>query len=415
MAAQSLREVGELLAAKRAEVRDIIGKATDHSGELKMDQAGVDNLRQRNEELKDIGEKFDAMREAEAIRTAAFADQEATEEKGERGGSGYRETVPSGDRDSGAPSKGRHLASMIAASKGLQQFQAGEVKSYQITMTAAETKTLLTLGDINVQADRRPGIVPSAQAFQTVTDLMRSGTTSGNSLEYYEETTLTNNAAETAEGAAKPESALGFTLRTDPIRKIATWIPVTDEVLADGERLRSYIEGRLRFMVIKRREQQVLTGSGIAPNLLGILNRTGIQTVAKGTDPVFDAILKAMVLIQTTGDAQPNGIILNPTDWQDLMLTRTADGLYILGNPGDGQAAPRLWGASVRSVPAMTLNTGLVGDFTMAEFVVREGLTVTASSEHSTYFVENKVAILAEERVGLQVDRPAAFATVTGI
>lgn len=51
----------------------------------------------------------------------------------------------------------------------------------------------------------------------------------------------------------------------------------------------------------------------------------------------------------------------------------------------------------------------------MAEFVVREGLTVTASTEHSTFFIENKVALLAEERVGLQVDRASAFCLVTGI
>lgn len=312
----SLRELGEQLAAKRTQVREIV---TTHTveGELKMNQATVEDLRARNAELKEIGERYDAMKEAEEVRKSSFIE----EEKGERfAGGDFRQSVAGG---AAVANQGRTLKEMIVASEGFKRFQAGEVKKYQIHFTPEETKTLLTLGDITPQADRRMDIVSSAQAYSPVTDLMRQGTTTSNALEYYEETIFTNNAAETAEGATKPESALDFTLRTDPIRKIATWIPVTDEVLSDNARLESYIRGRLRFMVIKRREQQVLIGDGIAPNLLGIELRSGIQNQAKGTDPVFDAVLKAMVKVQTTGDAMPNGIIMHPNDWADLRLTRT--------------------------------------------------------------------------------------------
>jgi HK97 family phage major capsid protein len=71
---------------------------------------------------------------------------------------------------------------------------------------------------------------------------------------------------------------------------------------------------------------------------------------------------------------------------------------------------------TVRQTTGITEGTGLVGAFRpYAEVLRREGITITLSTEHSTYFVENKVAILAEERLALAVYRPSAFATVTGI
>jgi HK97 family phage major capsid protein len=50
-----------------------------------------------------------------------------------------------------------------------------------------------------------------------------------------------------------------------------------------------------------------------------------------------------------------------------------------------------------------------------AEVFRRSGIQITVSTEHSTYFIENKVAILAESRLTLAVYRPTAFCTVTGI
>jgi HK97 family phage major capsid protein len=404
----TLREATEKLGAKRRELADLLAsKKVD--GEYKMSVADVDDVRQRREEIDDLAVKQQQMQEIESV-----GKQYEGESKG-------REIVPGSDQK-GAPQNREHqrqvrsIGEVLDASEGYKAFRAGRAKGFTVELGDLETKTLLTLSDITPVADRRAGVVPMALPYRSVSDLMLDGSTDGNTLEYYEETTFTNNAAEVAEGASKPESALDFTLRTDAVRKIATWIPATDEVLADNAQLRSYIEERLRFMVIKRREQQLISGDGTAPNISGILDRTGIQTQAKGADPTFDAIMKAMTLVRYTADAEPTGLVMHPNDWQDLVLTRTADGVYILGNPGETMASMRLWGLDVRVVPAMTENTGLVGAFRpYAQIFRRGGLTVTASTEHSTYFTENKVAILAEERLGLAVYRPAAFATVTGI
>jgi hypothetical protein len=298
----------------------------------------------------------------------------------------------------------------------------GEVVLFEIesedevdALVDAGVKATVTLLDISPQATRLPNIVPSAQNRITVSDLMAQGTMDGNTISYYEETTFTNAAVETAEGVAKPESTLDFTERTEPARKIPTWIPVTDEALEDNRQLRSYIEGRLMFMVRQREEQQLIVGDGTAPNISGILDRSGIQTQAKGVDPTPDAFFKAFTKVQVTGDADPDGFVIHPNDWQDVRLLRTADGIYIFGAPND-EVAVRMWGYPGRVTTGITENTGLVGAFrTMSQVFRRSGLRVVASTEHASFFIENKVALLAETRLALAVYRPAAFCQVTGI
>lgn len=369
-----------------------------------MDAEDVKRARELDAELNAKQAAYEDLQQVEALQRQFAATPDG------------QEPPAAGDGQPVKNSEPWSVAKMLRESKAYQQFQQARAGTAVMEIPAAEAKALLTLGNIAPQANRQPGILTSAQDETTVADLVLPGTaTTGAPLSYFEETTFTNAAAETAEGTAKPEAALGFTERTDPFRKIAVWIPATTEVLADNAQLQSYIEGRLRFMVNRRLEAEVLNGNGAAPNLLGITNRTGLQTQAKGTDPTPDAFYKAMTLLRVNAQAEPTAHVIHPTDWQDVKLLRTADGIYIWGSPAD-TGPDRLWGLPVRVTPMQTLNTGLTGAFRpFAQLFQIGGITVTVSTEHSTFFVENKVAILAEIRAALAVYRPAAFATVTGI
>ena len=140
-----------------------------------------------------------------------------------------------------------------------------------------------------------------------------------------------------------------------------------------------------------------------------------MQTQAKGSDPVPDAIHKGITKVKVTGRAMPNAVIMHPNDWQDVRLLRTTDGIYIWGSPSE-TGEPRIWGLRVVESDAQTENTAVVGDFAnYSLFVVRRGIEVKVSDSHSDYFVKGKQAVRAGMRAATVWLRPEAFCKITGI
>ena len=271
-----------------------------------------------------------------------------------------------------------------------------------------------------------PQYLPGIQSVQfkrlVVADLIAPGTADSNTIIYMVETAFTNAAAPVAEGAAKPESALTFDQKTDPVSKIAHWLPVTEEMLEDVSAIRSYIDARLRLGISLAEEDQLLNGNGTPPNIMGIMNRSGLATAvarnAGATPPETnaDAILRQVTAIATTSFVYPDGIVVNPANWFAIQTSKDNNGQYFGGGPFSSLPTTSLWGIPVAPTPSIVANTALVGAFgTMAQFFRRGGVRVEASNSHQDFFIKNLVAIRAEERGALAVYRPGAFGKVTGL
>lgn len=261
---------------------------------------------------------------------------------------------------------------------------------------------------------RSPLVVLSGQIRPTVADYISSYQTTNSIVKWMEETTFTNAADTVAEGGSKPEGASAFTERSATVEKIAVWVPVTEEQLEDVPGVQNLLEDRLTLMLKIKEESQLLTGDGSTPNIRGLLNGSSIQTQAKGSDEVQDAIFKGMTKVRWTAYAEPNLIIMHPNDWQSIRLATDDNGRYIWGDPylaGDD----RLWGKPVLVTPSETENTALVGDFMYCRIARRTGVRVKISDSHSDYFIKNKLAVLVEERLALEIHRSDAFCKVTGI
>lgn len=413
MAFPALKEKEDALAAKRKELADIFAQAGQEMDLTKVksikgttvDKAA--HIRKLNDEQTELGKEVDDLR---AVQKAAERTRVANE-RGVDDGSG--ETGSDYGPRAGARPATKSFGQLFVESVA---YKGKEGKVGPLATIDVELKTLMTTtAGWDPEETRTGRMVEFATRPLQVAQIIPTTETTQGAVPYMEETTFTNNAAEVAEGGTYGEAALAYTEQMSTVRKIGTFLPVTDEQLEDEPRIRGIIDNRLGFMVRQRLDSQILVGNGTAPNLRGVLNVVGIQTQAKGTDPTPDAVYKAIVKVEVTGQALADVVVMHPNDWQDIRLLRTADGLYIWGNPSD--AGPeRIWGLRVVRAQALTENTGLVGDFgNFSELAVRRGVDVQISNSHSTYFVEGKQAIRADIRVALVIYRPAAFCQITGI
>lgn len=406
-----LAQKREALLQKQKSLREVLAEAKDPSGNLNLDRIKsiTGTVEQKQQHIRKLNEEC-----SELGRTCEIL---AIEEK----------TVELAGRIDGlmegpyAPGAGlKSLGELYTQSPSFKTRSRGSLGAQYTAdldpraWLAEQKATMATSAGWAPQAIRSGVVVPIATRPVQILDLLPMAETSQATVVYMAESTLTSGAAETAEASAYAQSTLVLTETTSPVRKIATFLPTTDEQLDDVPMVQGYINSRLLFMVRQRLDLQVLTGNGTPPNLTGILNVGSIQTQAKGADTAMDAIYKAMVKVMITGRAFPSGHILHPTDWQNIRLLKDTQGRYIWGSPGD-TAPDRLWGLPVAQCDASTAGTSVVADFAnFTQLVFRRNVDVQIGFVNDD-FVKGQKSIRADVRVAFVVYRAAAICTVTGL
>lgn len=280
----------------------------------------------------------------------------------------------------------------------------------QAAITSITTDTDGAAGDL-VQTTRVPGIVAPPERRMTVRDLITPGRMDGSTLEYVKETGFTNNAGMVAEGAKKPESTMKFDLVNTSAKVIAHFVKASRQILSDASQLASYIDGRLRYGLRFKEEQQILNGDGTGQNLLGIIPQASAFVPPfdpAGTETNIDNIRLAM-LQAFLAEYPPTGHVMNPIDWARIELLKDTTGRYIIGNP-QGSIGATLWNLPVVETQAIAVDKFLTGAFKLgAQLFDRWQARVEVATENEDDFVKNMVTILAEERLALAVYRPEAF------
>lgn len=322
------------------------------------------------------------------------------------------ETVDAGDDTPKAASLGEHFVKS-GAQKAFIEGQGQRTASAPEYKAATDTN--LVDGNGKVQYG---GVYETPLRRLTIADLLGKGSMSNTSLTYWVQGAVEGAPTAVAEDGQKPQIHFNFTPVTEALSKIAVITKVSDESMADTDYLVSVINSQLvgRLMVVE--EDQILNGNGTAPNLRGILNRTGLQTYATTAtytpNKGFDAIFHAITMV-ATGSAQEtaDGIVINPADYETLRLSKDGNDNYRGGGPFAG-GNPGLWGVRTVVTPAIAAGTVLVGAFGSAAQLFRKGgIQVDSTNSDSTDFQYNRVALRAEERILLAVYRPTAFVKLT--
>jgi hypothetical protein len=213
-----------------------------------------------------------------------------------------------------------------------------------------------------------------------------------------------------AEAGVKPESTINVAEIVEPVKKVATLLPVSDEMLEDAPSIQSYLNSRLSLFVRIEEERQLLRGAG-TNELIGIQARSGAQAInlytKLGTDD--NAVAIARVIATTAGSANlaPDAIIMHPNNWLTTRLLRdgsggTAGNFYgsgPFGPSGNNAGAAGLFGQNLWGLPVVLSTvvgngTALVGNFGQGAHIWRRGgVSVEASNSHGNYFAQNLTAI----------------------
>lgn len=304
----------------------------------------------------------------------------------------------------------RETLSKIAHSSSKNKFggiNLGEVASRD--MLAADIT-----GTANMRRGEFYGVLPQLFRPLRVLDLIPTSTMDGNNIPYTRESgDLDAGPLETVEGDLKPEAGVTYEDATADAKTIATWMKIRKQVLADVPALRGIIDNRLRYMVLRRLEKQVLNGDGTGENLEGIRHVSDTGTAGDGTELPADAILDGLTEV-LVADGEADAVVVNPYDWRDMLKAKATGGDEQYYSGGPFRATPQSeWGVALIPSVAIARGTALVADFMIgAQLFIREGVNVLLSDSDQDDFLRNKVTLLGEMRAALAVWRPSVFVEV---
>jgi HK97 family phage major capsid protein len=248
-----------------------------------------------------------------------------------------------------------------------------------------------------------PGVNRISRPIRRIREISNVGSTTSKFVTYIQQTKNVKPGAEESlwvnEAGPKFNGEVKYEEVSEEVKKVAAYIKVSKEMLADLSFVRSEINTELMEAIEQTIDNSLVNGAGGVDlnGLLSVAPAFSAGTFA-GTIPganIMDLIRIAKAQIQAA-NFEPTHVVLNPEDVAKIELTKTSTGEYTY--PAFWDANMMVAGLTVVSSNNITAGTLVVGDFTKFNIKFREDMNMSVGYENDD-FTRNMVTILCEARL----------------
>lgn len=306
-------------------------------------------------------------------------------------------------------SKGGSLADELKANKDALRKIAKGVSSDEVVIKANTIRTSIT-NNQNAYDVMGIGQLDTARhsAYDLFTKIPVSESNTNGVIRYYDwdSATTVRAAASIAETGTFPSSTAKWVKKSLNIEKVGDSLPVSEEFFEDEQMFAAELDLFLRTNVEIKRNNLIVNGDGITPNLKGIVTTVGAYTpVASGiTDAnIYDLITKVSESITKTGGAkyQPNFAFMNITDINKMKLKKDSTNNYIIP-PFVSRDGSMVNAITVLEENEITANTMVLGDSRFGRIYEKIGIEVSRGLT-GTQFTEDMETLKVRLRLAFLI------------
>jgi len=217
-----------------------------------------------------------------------------------------------------------------------------------------------------------------------------------------------------------------FSTVTATPRKLAHLVQMSNEVIDDSDpSIVDVLNTHLLAMLALKLDLGIYEGSGTAPEVRGLANVSGIQTIdagVNGAQPSLDQVADAIGLLEGV-NTTATAIVMPPRTFAKLRKVKDTTGAYLLAAPTDATGL-RLFGVPVLvsaqlSVTEAAGTAGAVGSsmyvYNAAQVVYVRRTDVELELDRSRLFNSDQSELRAKARGDLIVPNPTAVVRVTHV
>jgi HK97 family phage major capsid protein len=268
-------------------------------------------------------------------------------------------------------------------------------------------------GDYFVTPQQVPGLVLRPYETVHMRDLLPVGQTNSNMIRFVQDNGGEGGPTMVAEGGTKPQIDRDLEIKDSPVRKIATYFRVPEEMIEDIPYLQSFLAQIGVEEVMAVEDTQILYGDGTGQNLTGI--HTTATAFAAGTSVVgassneFD-VLRAAKKQLRVAKFNPTVALISPVDYFNMTSKKdTANNyLFIQGLNGNTRGV-MVDGLQIVEHNSITAGDFIVGDPRNTAIFDRAGTSVRLYDQDQDNAILNLITIVIEKRLALVNYRPTAW------